>query len=72
MQLGTIGYLLWLLRKTVCSLWLPASLVFSVDETGLTAVQRKQPKIFGLKGKRLVGALTVAERGSLVKKYSMH
>ena len=36
----------------------PPSLIFSVDETGLTVVQKKQPKILALKGKRQIGALT--------------
>ena len=30
-------------------------------------VQKKQPKILALKGKRQIGALTVAERGSLIR-----
>lgn len=40
--------------------------VFNVDETGLTVVQSKIPHVVGLKGKRQVGAITSAERGSLV------
>jgi hypothetical protein len=38
----------------------PPSLIFSVDETGLTVVQKKQPKVLALKGKRQFGALTAA------------
>jgi hypothetical protein len=38
----------------------PPSLTFNVDETGLTVVQKKQPKIFALKGKRQIGTLTAA------------
>jgi hypothetical protein len=34
------------------------SLIFDVDETGLTVFQKKQPKIIALKGKRKIGALT--------------
>ena len=36
----------------------PPSLIFNVDETGLTVVQKKQQKILALKGKRHIGALT--------------
>ena len=36
------------------------SLIFNVDETCLTVVQKKQPKILAHKGKRQIGALTVA------------
>ena len=42
------------------------SIIFNVDETGLTVVQKKQPKILALKGKRQIGALTAACRGSLI------
>jgi len=38
----------------------PPSLIFNVDETGLTVVQKKQTKILAHKGKRQIGALTVA------------
>ena len=38
----------------------PPSLIFNVDETGLTVVQIKQPKILALKGTRQTGALTAA------------
>ena len=44
----------------------PADRIFNVDESGLSIVQSKIPKIIGLKGKRQIGALTSAERGSLV------
>jgi len=36
----------------------PPSLIFNVDETGLTVVQKKQPKIVALEGKQQTGALT--------------
>ena len=42
----------------------PADRVYNVDETGLTVVQSKIPNIIGRKGKRQIGALTSAERGS--------
>jgi hypothetical protein len=38
--------------------------VFNVDETGLTVVEGKIPHVVGHKGKRQIGALTSAERGS--------
>lgn len=40
--------------------------VYNVDETGLSVVQSKIPHVVGLRGKRQIGALTSAERGSLV------
>ncbi|XP_046677318.1 uncharacterized protein LOC124365384 [Homalodisca vitripennis] len=44
----------------------PADRVFNVDETGISVVQSKIPRVIGLRGKRQVGALSSAERGSLV------
>jgi hypothetical protein len=44
----------------------PSDRVFNFDETGLTVVQSKIPHVVGLKGKMQVGAITSAERGSLV------
>jgi len=38
----------------------PTSLTFNVEETGLTVVQKKQPKILALKDKRQIGAVTTA------------
>ncbi|XP_063216887.1 uncharacterized protein LOC134527855 isoform X1 [Bacillus rossius redtenbacheri] len=43
-----------------------ADRIFNVDETGLSVVQSKIPHVVGLRGKRQIGALTSAERGSLV------
>lgn len=40
--------------------------IFNVDETGLSVVQSKLPQVLSLKGKRQIGAITSAERGSLV------
>ena len=42
------------------------SRVYNVDETGVTQVQSKHSRVISLKGKRQVGAITAAERGSLV------
>lgn len=44
----------------------PAHRVFNCDETGLTVVQSKHVKVVSKKGKKQIGALTSAERGSLV------
>lgn len=44
----------------------PPDRVFNVDETGVSVVQSKIPRVVGLKGKRQIGALSSAERGSLV------
>ncbi|CAB3241755.1 unnamed protein product [Arctia plantaginis] len=44
---------------------IPPDRIFNVDETGLTVVQSKVPQVVGKKGKRQIGALTAAERGSL-------
>lgn len=44
----------------------PADRVFNVDETGLSIVQSKVQHVLALRGTKQVGALTSAERGSLV------
>ena len=44
----------------------PPHRIFNCDETGLTIVQSKLPKIIARKGKKQIGSLTSAERGSLV------
>lgn len=44
----------------------PPDRIFDVDETGLTIVQSKVSQVIGKKGKRQIGALTAAERGSLL------
>lgn len=44
----------------------PADRIFNVDETGISVVQSKVPHVIGLKGKHQVGALSAAERGSLI------
>ncbi|CAH1956067.1 unnamed protein product [Acanthoscelides obtectus] len=40
--------------------------IYNVDETGLCIVQSKCPEVVSKRGKRQVGVLTSAERGSLV------
>ncbi|XP_050340939.1 uncharacterized protein LOC126767492 [Bactrocera neohumeralis] len=43
-----------------------ATRIWNVDETGVSIVQSKQPKILAAKGKRQIGCMTSAERGSLI------
>ncbi|XP_067931074.1 uncharacterized protein [Watersipora subatra] len=43
----------------------PPSRIFNVDETGVTTVQAKTSKVVSLRGKKQVGSLTSAERGTL-------
>lgn len=40
--------------------------IFNCDETGLTIVQHKHLRVVGKKGKKQIGAITSAERGSLL------
>jgi len=47
-------------KELAAALDYPPSLIFNVDETGLAMVQKKEPKILALKGKRQVGALPAA------------
>ena len=55
-----MGIFLDLYEEELAAHGYPTSLIFDVDETGLTVVQKKQPKILGLKEKRQIGALTAA------------
>lgn len=43
----------------------PAHRIYNVDETGLLTVQTRSSKVFSLKGRRQVGAITSAEKGLL-------
>lgn len=43
----------------------PPDKIYNVDETGLTIVQSKVPKVIGRKGKRQIRVISSAERGSL-------
>ena len=43
----------------------PAHRIYNVDETGLLTVQTRNSKVFSLKGRRQVGAITSAEKGLL-------
>ena len=40
--------------------------IYNVDESGVTIVQSKVPKVIGLRGKKQVAALTSGERGALI------
>lgn len=44
----------------------PPEKIWNVDETGITTVPKKQSRVLGLRGKRQVGGLVSAERGTLV------
>lgn len=44
----------------------PADRVYNVDETGVSVVQSKQIHVLAVKGRKQVGAMSSAERGSLV------
>ena len=44
----------------------PPSRIYNCDETGVTTVHTKPNKVMGLKGKRQVGCLTSAERGTRI------
>lgn len=44
----------------------PPTRIWNVDETGLSVVQSKQPEIIARRGKKQIGIMTSAERGSLV------
>ena len=43
----------------------PPTRIYNCDETSMTTVQTKAAKVLGLKGKRQVGCLNSAERGTL-------
>ncbi|CAH2098850.1 unnamed protein product [Euphydryas editha] len=55
-----------LLEKEYEQFKFPPTRIYNVDETGFSIVQSKMPKILALKGKKQIGALTSAERGSLM------
>lgn len=40
--------------------------IYNVDESGIAIVQTKIQEVIGLRGKRQIGSLTAAERGSLI------
>lgn len=44
----------------------PADRIFNVNETDVSIVQSKIPKVIARRGKRQIGALTSAERGTLI------
>jgi hypothetical protein len=55
-----VAILFDLFEKELAAHDCPPSLIFNVDQTGLTVVQKKQPKILAPKGKHQIGALTDA------------
>lgn len=61
-----VGKFYSLLSEVVDKYKLEASQIYNVDETGITCVPKTQNKIVACRGRRLVGALTSAERGQTV------
>lgn len=55
-----------LLEKEMEEHHFSADNIYNVDETGISLVPNKLPKVLSLRGKRQIGALTSAERGSLI------
>jgi hypothetical protein len=55
-----VGIFFALHEKELAAHDYPPSHIFNVAENGLTAVQKKRPKIFALKGKRQIGAASAA------------
>jgi hypothetical protein len=55
-----VGIFFDLYEKELAAHNYPPSLIFNVDDASLTVVQKKQQKIFALKGRRQNGALTAA------------
>jgi hypothetical protein len=55
-----------LLESEVENQHFDAHRIYNVDESGLTVVESKVPKVLPLKGRHQVGSITSAERGSLI------
>ena len=55
-----------ILENVITKYNIQANNIWNVDETGLTVVQSKIPHVIGRKGKKQIGCLTSAERGSLI------
>jgi hypothetical protein len=55
-----------LLESEVENQHFDAHTIYNVDESGLTVVARKEPKVLSLKGRHQVGFITSVERGSLI------
>lgn len=55
-----------LLTHAVEAYHLTPDKIFNVDETGITIVPKRMPRINGTKWKKHVGLLTSAKRGQLI------
>lgn len=55
-----------LLESSFDKIQYPATNVYNVDETGISVVPSKMPEILALKGKKQIGTVTSAERGSTI------
>lgn len=58
------------LEKVMGKFNFPANRIFNMDETGITTVQKKCPKVYGPKGVKKVGAAISGERGRQLQLYS--
>lgn len=55
-----------LLESSFDKIQYPATNIYNVDETGISVVPSKMPEILALKGKKQIGTVTSAERGSTI------
>jgi len=59
-----VGKFFALLTEVVDKNKLTASQIFNVNETGITCVPKSHTKVIACRGRRQVGTITSAERGS--------
>lgn len=60
-----VNYFFNILKTVQDNHFHPPHRIYNVDETGLLTVQTRNSKVFSLKGRRQVGAITSAEKGLL-------
>lgn len=58
-----VGYFYSNLQETFKKHTFPPHRIYNQDETGITTVQKRCPKVYGPRGAKKVGAATSAERG---------
>ena len=63
---AAVGKFFTLLTQVYDQHKFPPERIYNVDETGITTVPNKQSKVISMRGKRQIGALVSAERGTLV------
>lgn len=59
-----VGQFFTLLEELMKKFYFPPSCIYNYDETGITTVPNKPTKILSLRGKKQVGSLSSAERGT--------